>query len=91
MRKISRSNTLVVQKIKIFSSISVNKNNDKKDNVFKSNINNNQFIVSNLIKNDDIDNNKDDTIPKKLSSDKTNLISVNYITEYKLLKKKERA
>ena len=66
MRKISRSNTLVVQKIKIFSSISVNKNNDKKDNVFKSNINNNQFIVSNLIKNDDIDNNKDDTIPKKL-------------------------
>ena len=89
MRKISRSNTLVVQKIKIFSSISVNKNNDKKDNVFKSNINNNQFIVSNLIKNDDIDNNKDDTIPKKLSSDKTNLISVNYITEYKLLKKKK--
>ena len=78
MRKISRSNTLSFQKMKgILNNTLVN--NNKNEYNKESNIN--DF-------NDEIKN-KEHSMPKKLSSDESNLISINYISEYRLQKKKK--
>ena len=78
MRKISRSNTLSFQKMKgILNNTLVN--NNKNEYNKESNIN--DF-------NDEIKN-KEHSMPKKLSSDESNLISINYISEYRLQKKRK--
>ena len=90
MRKFLRSNTLFSHKIEGFSKItglSTNNNNNKNQG---SNNKENSLLKRNsiklIVKNKNNDN-KNNNIIKKHSSD-SNLVSVNYISDYKLQKKK---
>ena len=89
MRKLSRSNTLLLQEIKWDSKLSL-LNNKKAEKNDETNSNNNydikRFMTSNV--NFDI-NNSNKNIPKKLASDKTNLMAINYMSEFRLQKKKK--
>ena len=94
MRKLSRSNTLSLQDIKWESKLSLlnSKKTEKTDNdIYPNNNDDNnndikRIITSNI--NFDVNNIKNN-IPKKLASDKTNLMTINYISEYRLQKKKK--
>ena len=89
MRKLSRSKTLLVKNSKEISEQPlINNNENEENNEYNINDNiNNKPLISNDYK-DEIKN-KEKTIPKKLASDKTNLISINYISEYRLEKKRK--
>ena len=91
MRRLSRSNTLFTKKIKPDSKISLFKNKKTEENNNENNFNNNNVNrIITLNDNIDVINNKNNNnIPKKQSSDKSNLISINYISEYRLQKKRK--
>ena len=92
MRRLSRSNTLFTKKIKPDSKISLFKDKKTEENNNENNFNNINNVNRIITLNDNIDiiNNKNNNnIPKKQSSDKSNLISINYISEYRLQKKRK--
>ena len=90
MRKFCKSNTLLTN-AKIFTRNSLLKINNNDNNTEEKKIEEFSESGSKLMSSGElphVNKEKEDNIPKKLSSDKSSLISINYISEFRLLKKK---
>ena len=86
MRRVSRSNTLFIQKRKGISNIQLFNNNKNEDN--KEYNNNDNINNKSTGGNKEEIKHKEKKIPKKLSSDESNLVSINYLSENRLQKKR---